>query len=107
MKDTVLRGAVPAAALLGSHIRSARLARGDSQATLAQRAGISEVTLRRIERGESGAAIGHVLAVLEAMGLVRQLVESVSPAQDALAPSRLPKRAGRRRPSRDWGEDLF
>lgn len=61
----------PPAALrvLGAHLRSARKAQRVSAVAAAEAAGMSRVTLHRIEAGEPGVSIGHWLALAEALGL--------------------------------------
>ena len=107
MQDRLIPGIDTMMATLGGHVRAARLARGDTQAVLAERAGVSRATVARLESGDQGVSAGHVLAALEAMGLARQMVDAVAPARDATAPDRLPKRGRTTRTGRDWGEDLF
>src|SRR5688500_3285898 len=58
---------VEAARLLGAQIRLGRLERRWKQEDLAERAGISERTVRKIERGDLGVALG---VVFEAAALV-------------------------------------
>lgn len=61
----------PPAALrvLGAHLRAARKAQRVSAVAAAEAAGMSRVTLHRIEAGEPGVSIGHWLALAEALGL--------------------------------------
>jgi len=91
---------------LGRHLQAARLSRGDSQAVLAARAGTSRATVARLESGDIGVSVGHLLSLLSAYGLSAQMVAAVAPERDATAPSLLPRR-GRKAKVRDWGEDLF
>jgi transcriptional regulator with XRE-family HTH domain len=60
--------ATPLAAL-GARLRTARKAQKVSAVALAEAAGLSRVTMHRIERGEPGVAIGHWIAVATALGL--------------------------------------
>lgn len=53
--------AADAARILGQQIRAARHDRGWTATDLAQRLGVSPVTVRAIETGASGTAIGTVL----------------------------------------------
>ncbi|MEA5456815.1 helix-turn-helix domain-containing protein [Sinomonas sp. JGH33] len=60
---------IKTAADLGTAIRSARLARGLSQADLAERAGVSRKLILDLEAGKEGAALGTALAVASVLGL--------------------------------------
>lgn len=53
---------------LGQAIRNARVARKLRRVDLARRAGLSETTLGRLERGDATVAIGRVLELLTALG---------------------------------------
>lgn len=53
---------------LGAHIKALRKQNGHSAQGLAAAAGISRVTLHRIESGESGVAAGAYAAALAALG---------------------------------------
>jgi DNA-binding XRE family transcriptional regulator len=108
MSEKTLPEAGELATRLGRHLRAARLARRDSQAVMAQRAGVSRSTIARLEAGDSGVSVGHMLAVLAVLGMAGPMVDAVSPARDATAPDRLPRRGrGGAKVARDWGEDLF
>jgi transcriptional regulator with XRE-family HTH domain len=54
--------------------RQARIAAGEGQATAATRLGVHVQTIGRIERGEPGVAIGHVLGMLALYGVSVKLV---------------------------------
>jgi transcriptional regulator with XRE-family HTH domain len=60
---------------LGENIKFARLRRDFSSELTAERAGISRVTLYKVERGDPGAAIGAYLKVLFVLGLDRDLLK--------------------------------
>ncbi|MBS1187838.1 MAG: transcriptional regulator [Burkholderiaceae bacterium] len=53
----------------GERIRLARLRRRLPAKQVAERAGMTEVTLRKIERGQTGATMGAYLSVLQVLGL--------------------------------------
>lgn len=54
---------------LGARLRLARLRRRYSAEAVAVRAGITRVTLARIERGDAGTSLGAYVAVLRVLGL--------------------------------------
>jgi transcriptional regulator with XRE-family HTH domain len=81
---------------LGQNLRQARLARRFSMAELATRAGVSERTLTRLEKGDPGVGIGNLASVLAALGSPAALADLMSPENDAVGLSRaleaVPKR---------------
>ncbi len=60
---------------LGDNIKLARKRRGDTQVVISERTGLSRVTIRKIEKGDSGVSIGHYLAVLSVLGLAEDLAK--------------------------------
>lgn len=54
---------------LGAAARRARIAAGEGQAAAAGRLGVHVQTIGRIEAGEPGVAIGHVLGLLALYGI--------------------------------------
>ncbi|MDN8614955.1 helix-turn-helix domain-containing protein [Variovorax ginsengisoli] len=54
---------------LGAAARLARTAAGEAQAAAAARLGVHVQTIGRIEAGEPGVAIGHVLGLLALYGI--------------------------------------
>jgi transcriptional regulator with XRE-family HTH domain len=54
---------------LGERLKLARLRRKLSNATVAQRAGISRTSLYKVEAGDAGATLGTYLRVLAVLGL--------------------------------------
>ncbi len=54
---------------MGAAARLARTNAGDGQATAATRLGVHVQTIARIESGEPGVAIGHVLGMLAIYGM--------------------------------------
>ncbi|RYZ12411.1 MAG: XRE family transcriptional regulator [Comamonadaceae bacterium] len=54
---------------LGSSARQARTAAGEGQAAAAARLGVHVQTIGRIEAGEPGVAVGHVLGLLALYGM--------------------------------------
>lgn len=58
---------------LGERLKLARLRRKLSNATVAQRAGISRTSLYKVEAGHPGATMGSYLRVLAVLGLETDL----------------------------------
>lgn len=58
---------------MGAAAKRARLAAGDGQAIAAARLGVHVQTIARIESGEPGVAIGHVLGLLSLYGIPTSL----------------------------------
>lgn len=54
---------------LGAAAKAARTAAGEGQAAAAARLGVHVQTIGRIESGEPGVAIGHVLGLLALYGV--------------------------------------
>jgi transcriptional regulator with XRE-family HTH domain len=70
--------------LLGARIRGHRKRHGLSAATTAEAAGMSRVTLHRIERGEPSVTIGAYLNALAALGLEMSVVDSTATTPHAV-----------------------
>ena len=64
---------IPILAALGENIRLARLRRHLSTTILAERAGMTRMTLRAIERGEPTVSLGAYANVLFSLGLEKDL----------------------------------
>lgn len=85
---------------LGLRLRQARLKRNDTMATFGERLGVSEGTVRAMEKGLSTVQIGvwlNALWLLEALGPVERLLE---PGESLLDRARNPRPAERRRASK-------
>jgi HTH-type transcriptional regulator/antitoxin HipB len=61
---------------MGAAARLARTTAGEGQATAATRLGVHVQTIARIEAGEPGVAIGHVLGLLALYGIRTQLQQA-------------------------------
>jgi HTH-type transcriptional regulator / antitoxin HipB len=61
--------AIEAIRAMGAAARQARLAAGEGQSAAAGRLGVHVQTIARIEAGEPGVAIGHVLGMLALYGV--------------------------------------
>lgn len=85
---------------LGLRLRSARLARNESQARFAARLGISVPTLRRMEQGDPTAQIGHWLAALDILERGDGFEPLLEPRDSLFAVAESPKQRqrARRRP---------
>ena len=81
---------------LGMNVRVARKRRRMLQGELAQKAGVGEKTIRRLEKGDDGVSIGNVLSVLWALGLLPTAKAMAAPETDehgkTLELARLPQR---------------
>ncbi len=81
---------------LGHDIRDARLRRRITVAVMAARAGISRMTLNKIENGEPGTSLGSYTSVLFVLGLEGRLADLADVHNDELGlrleEERLPKR---------------
>ena len=62
-------------AAVGQQINLARLRRKLSAEQVAERSGIGRSTLVRIEKGDAGVSIGHILNVLKALGLEQDMLQ--------------------------------
>lgn len=54
---------------MGAAAKQARIAAGEGQAAAAERLGVHVQTIGRIESGEPGVAIGHVMGLLALYGV--------------------------------------
>lgn len=68
---------------LGHRLAIARKARELTQEDLASAAGVGLSTLRKVEAGAQGVAVGNVLRILQALGLLAQVDELLDPQRDA------------------------
>jgi len=66
---------------MGAAARQARLAANEGQAAAAARLGVHVQTIGRIENGEPGAAIGHVLGLLALYGISVELQRTDFPPE--------------------------
>lgn len=60
---------------VGQHLRDRRKELGVSATITAEAAGMSRITLYRIERGEASVAMGAYLSVIQALGLRFDLID--------------------------------
>lgn len=98
---------VDTAARLGQSIATARVRRQLREEDLAARAGISRVTLRRVEAGALGTGIGAYVAALWALGLHHDLGEVASPERDLEGQTLEAARRGQRvRPAQHLSDEF-
>jgi transcriptional regulator with XRE-family HTH domain len=67
---------------LGGRLRAARLRRSMTQATLAERVGVSIPTIGKLEAGDASTSLATMLRVLNVLGLAADL--DLLAAQDSL-----------------------
>jgi transcriptional regulator with XRE-family HTH domain len=78
-------GALEAIKRMGAQAKLARTNAGEGQATAAARLGVHVQTIARIESGEPGVAIGHVLGMLALYGIATKLLLPGNDPHDELA----------------------
>lgn len=81
---------------VGANIRLARQRRGMRQADLAAKAGITPVTMRRVENGMPTTGIAAYLVALWALGLESEFADIASPDRDAEGKARERARSPKR-----------
>lgn len=64
---------------LGEHVRGWRMVLGLTAQQVSERAGISRVTLRKIENGDPGVSLRNVAQVLRALGILDTVVDAMDP----------------------------
>ncbi len=83
-----------------------RKLRGLTQVQLAERAGVSEGTVRRLEDGDGGISLENLLGILRGLGLLEALPRALDPYETDLgrlrADEQLPQRV---RPRKLTGPD--
>lgn len=79
----------------GERLRLARLRRRLSAKHMAERAGMSPMTLRGLERGGAGVTLGAYLAVMQVLGIEKDLdlLGQADPLGRELQDARLPARS--------------
>ena len=85
-----------ALAKLGQDIHSARVRRRITTTTMAERAFITRMTLRKVERGDPGVSLGIYAPSCSSLGLRRRIADLADSRTDdvglQLEEERLPKR---------------
>lgn len=64
--------------LLGENIKLACKRRGYSQSLIAERTGLSRLTVRKIEQGDPTVSFGHYVSVLSVLGMVEAFANVAS-----------------------------
>lgn len=92
-----------AIAHLGEDVSRARRRRRLSRASLAERSGVSEATLKRLEKGDGSVALANFARALHVLGELSRLEKLLDSGTDelglALMDEQLPKRVRQRRSS--------
>jgi transcriptional regulator with XRE-family HTH domain len=89
----------------GRAIHTQRLRQRITAADLCARMSISEATLRRMERGDAGTAVGAYLSALLILGVMEESAPSLTPSLWSDAPNRRVKRS--REPGAEEDVDYF
>lgn len=63
----------------GAHVRGWRMVLGLTAQQVAERAGITRDTLRKVETGDAGVSFRSVAQTLRALGVLDQAVNAVDP----------------------------
>jgi len=86
---------------MGEHFSTWRKLQGLTEAQLADRAGVSRGTIRRLEGASGGVSLENVLRIARALGVLDELTRSVDPFETDLgrlrAEETLPRRVRPRR----------
>lgn len=73
-----------ALARIGANLRTARLRRGETESTLADRLGVSRATIARLERGDGGVSLALALEALLQYGYTEQVFALGDPELDGV-----------------------
>ncbi|SEI45992.1 MULTISPECIES: helix-turn-helix transcriptional regulator [unclassified Achromobacter] len=94
--------AAEALARLGANVRTARLRRNETEATLASRMGVSRATINRLERGDGGVSLALAIEALLLYGFGDQVFALGDPDADGVGKRldalRRPSRGSRKAP---------
>lgn len=90
-----------ALAALGANVKTARLKRRISVKDFAERTGVSESTISRLEKGDDGVSIGTLAMACLVLGEIGRISDFLDPGSDdtglLLDRQALPKRIDRKR----------
>lgn len=73
-----------ALARIGANLRTARLRRGETESTLADRLGVSRATIARLERGDGGVSLALAVEALLQYGYAEQVFALGDPELDGV-----------------------
>lgn len=81
---------------LGADLKEARIKRQITMALVEERAGLTHITLSKIEKGDSGVSLGNYAKVMFVLGMIDNLYNLAEPDNDTVGKffdkENLPKR---------------
>lgn len=81
---------------LGADLKEARIKRQITMALVEERAGLTHITLSKIEKGDSGVSLGNYAKVMFVLGMIDNLYNLAEPDNDTIGKffdkENLPKR---------------
>lgn len=93
--------------LLGLRFRRARLSLNWKIETAAEAAGVSESTIKKIEKGSTSVSFGAYLSLMNVFGNISELDSMMVPSRDLISAPPFSKQRASKTSSGDDIDDLF